>query len=303
MTDEIAGGPAEQIFDTLCEAIAWVFRYEQIPMLSLDRIMVCLQQQHLYLKKKDHTVSCSTVIRRRISSTLSSSELFVRAGPVRACLWALRPNNPHFLSNGAIFSSVQQMLTNNGPLTIEQMVVQTQLHGADIGLFERFMSGHEFEFVQLDDGTVWFAKEPLPVARNFTSICDALQFAFLAFPEGASVEALTRYLSLVTVGGMKTITRRSVSRELSRYGSVFHHQSRARYVMVEAAVPPPHVHRLPPVVIPMLTPRLTPVTTNRDDDIFDAANFFDVTVGPFTDPGRRDRDDDEFPLRMFSMFD
>ena len=251
----------EQQFDTLCDAITWVFKQEQTSLLSLDRICQVLQSPNLYINiKKSGLVPCSTIIRRRISSTLSSSDLFVRAGPPRMCLWAIRPNNPLFLSDGVISASIEQMLTNNGPMSLEEFVGQTSLHGADIHLFERFLNEHESEFTRGEDGTYWFTGQPRPIQMEFESISHALVYALRVFPHGASVEELTWYLSRSTVNGSKSITRRCVSRELNRRVDLFNHLSRARYILIEnqkeservmasEPLPPPPVRDpVPPVI-------------------------------------------------------
>lgn len=245
----------EQSFDTLCDAITWVFRQEQTSLLSLDRICQVLQSPNLYINiKRQGLVPCSSIIRRRISSTLSSSELFVRAGPPRVCLWAIRPNNPLFLSDGVISASIEQMLTNNGPMTLEQFVNQTSLNGVDINLFERFLNEHETEFSRGEDGTYWFTDQPRPIQRDFESIIHALVHAFTVFPQGASVEELTWYLSMATVGGSKSITRRSVSRELSRRTDLFNHLSRARYILIDREKPIPDLRMAPPQAPEMMLP-------------------------------------------------
>ena len=292
----------EQSFDTLCDAITWVFRQEQTSLLSLDRICQVLQSPNLYINfKRQGLVPCSSIIRRRISSTLSSSELFVRAGPPRVCLWAIRPNNPLFLSDGVISASIEQMLTNNGPMTLEQFVNQTTLNGVDINLFERFLNEHESEFSRGEDGTYWFTGQPRPIQRDFESIIHALVAAFRVFPQGASVEELTWYLSMATVGGPKSITRRSVSRELSRRTDLFNHLSRARYILndggkvgpetmlmpepvVQVMAPPPPQQDVPVPFQPVPPPQSPPFrffdddigvpAPHHDEDDFDPFNFF-----------------------------
>jgi hypothetical protein len=224
----------EQVFDTLSDAIIYAFRQEQISLLSLDRICEVVQSPNLFLNaKKDGLVPCSAVIRRRISSALSSSELFVRAGPPRACLWAIRPTNPLCLSDGVISSSIEQMLTSTGPMTLEQFSQSSQLNGVDAGLFERFLAEHESEFERHPDNRYWFRGQPRPMQRDFESISHALITALSLFPKGASVEELTWYLCLSTVSTFNAISRRAVSRELSRRTDLFEHLARARYGLIE----------------------------------------------------------------------
>jgi hypothetical protein len=148
-------------------------------------------------------------------------------------MWAIRPHNPLFLSDGAISSSIEQMLTNNGPMTLEGLVTASQLNGADINLFERFLNEHPTEFTLAADGTYWFTDQPRPIRRDFESICHALVYALSCFPEGGSVEELSWFLCLATVDNSKLITRRCVSRELSRRVDLFQNLSRARYRLIE----------------------------------------------------------------------
>ena len=227
----------EQSFDSLNDAITYAFRQEQTSLLSLDRICEVLQSPNLYFNsKKQGLMPCSSITRRRISSALSSCELFVRAGPPRTCLWAIRPHNPLFLSDGTILASIEQMLTENGPMTIDEFVNATQLAGADANLYSRFLTDHSLEFtVDEATGKYWFAGQPRPFHRNYESISQALVSAFIVFPNGASVEELHWFLCLSTVGGTKPITRRCVSRELSRRQDLFAHLSRARYILLSKA--------------------------------------------------------------------
>jgi hypothetical protein len=231
------------LFDTLNEAIAYAFKIEQSSILTLSRICYVLSLPSLYITfRHDHAVPCSTITRRRISSTLSSSELFVRAGPVRAGLWAIRPSSPPFLSDTALGASLHQMLTSHGPLTLEQFALSTDLSGVDSPMLEAYFAQHADEYACDGDGSFWFAGCVRPLQCNFASMGHALIWGFSEFPNGASVEEMHRLLCLSTVGGSKRITRRSVSRELSRRTDLFVHSSRARYVLirnvdVEALVP------------------------------------------------------------------
>lgn len=231
----------EYTFDTLCDAISFAFRQEQTSLLSLDKICEVLSKPDLFVNSKTQgLIPCSTIARRRISSTLSSSDLFVRAGPPRTCLWAIRPNNPTFISDGAIAASIEQMLTSKGPMTTEQFVETTDLTGAHKPLFDRFLSEHQDEFVQHENGTWWFINQPLPLRKDFDNLCHAILSAFEPFQEGATVEEIHRYLCLSSVAG-KLITRRSISRELSRRTDVFLHLSRAKYgILPSRRTYPPH---------------------------------------------------------------
>jgi hypothetical protein len=154
----------------------------------------------------------------------------VRAGPARAALWAIHPTNSLFLSDAALTGSIHQMLTAHGPLTIEQFALLTELTGLDCQILETFMQQHTAEYTRESDGSFWFAGHTRPSPCNFDSMGHALLWAFSEFPEGASVEEMHWLLCLSTVGGTKKITRRSISRELSRRTDLFAHASRARYI-------------------------------------------------------------------------
>jgi hypothetical protein len=299
------------VFDTLNEAIAHAFKIEQSSILTLARICAVLSLPNLYIKSRHEVVvSCSTITRRRISSTLSSSELFVRAGPARAGLWAIRPNNPFFLSDAALGASIHQMLTSHGPLTLEQLGMLTDLGGVDCAMLEAFLVQHADEYSRDGDGSFWFTGRIRPAPCNFESMGHALLWAFSEFPDGASVEEMHRLLCLSTVGGSKRITRRSVSRELSRRTDLFMHSSRARYVLirnvdVEAPAPIQQSQQEPtPPATPefkQLFPSITwsepsglfvepfhvlqaaPCTIHDDEDEFNPFSFFRGTF-EFTRP-------------------
>ena len=238
----------EAVFDTMSDAIAYAFRHEQTSLLSLDRICHVLLRPNLYLRHKSDgtTIPCSSLTRRRISSTLSSSDVFMRAGPPRTCVWALRPNNPLFLSDGAIAASIENILTRHGPIKLDQFATLTDLQGADAQMYEAFITEHPQEYERGDDGRYWFAGQKHPSQGTYESINQALVAAFREFPEGASVEQLHWFLCLSTVGGTKAITRRSVSRELSRRSDLFVHCARARYRLIERE----NVVQIPPKVAP-----------------------------------------------------
>jgi hypothetical protein len=197
------------------------------------------------------------------------------------------------------------MLISNGPMTLEQFAHTTQMNGADIRLFERFLTEHSSEFTRHPDNTYWFTGHRRPVQRDFESISHALAYALSLTPEGASVEELTWFLCLSTVNTFKTITRRNVSRELSRRADLFQHLARARYRLIENrpieelpakqlplpptlfAPPPPPVQRpvsqlqlppqqvYPPFNLPAPDPPIQkgPTTGNGEED-FDPFSFF-----------------------------
>jgi hypothetical protein len=123
------------------------------------------------------------------------------------------------------------MLTAHGPLTLEQFAALTDLSGVDYGMLDQFLCQHSEQYSRADDGSYWFAGQMRPCKANFPSMGSALLWAFGEFPVDASVEEVHRLLCLSTIGGIKPITRRSISRELSRRTDLFTHSGRARYMM------------------------------------------------------------------------
>jgi hypothetical protein len=230
------------VFENLSEAITHVFKAEKTFLLTLPRIYSILSVPHLDIKShRDGLIPCSTITRRRISSALSSSDLFVRAGPVRAGLWAIRPSNPLFLTDSALTGLIEQMLTAHGPLSLQQFSTLIDLAGIDCLILDRFMIQHRDAYARAEVGSYWFAGQNRPIASNFQSIGDAVLWAFMTFPEDASVEELHWLLCLSTVGQTKRITRRSISRELSRRTDRFAHVSRARYALIRTVERPGRV--------------------------------------------------------------
>ena len=223
----------KQCFESITELILFAFKKEQTSLLSLEKICQNIQSDQYLIKRNNTLIGCETLQRRRISSALSSSDMFIRAGTQRACMWALRPNNPLFISDGQIASSLDHMLTNNGPLTLEEMVRLSDINGCNALVYEKYLNEHTDEIAKTSDGKYWFTNNPIPAVNYFNNICQALKYAFYnAFPNGACVEELFRYLSISYVIPHKKITRRNVSRELSRRPDFFKHLSRARYILV-----------------------------------------------------------------------
>jgi hypothetical protein len=144
-------------------------------------------------------------------------------------MWAVRANGPLSLSDSGIAASVEHMLTSHGPLNLEQLACLTDLSGVHLSVFERFFSERTDFYECAEDGTWWFAGHKRPVPVVYDSMRQALMHAFAEFPNGAKVEDLHWFLCLSTVGRIKAITRRRVSRELSRRTDLFTHVSRATY--------------------------------------------------------------------------
>jgi hypothetical protein len=216
------------VFDTLTEAIAHAFKLEEATVLSLDRICAILSQPNLHLRTRDEgVVACSMVTRRRISSTLSSCDVFQRAGAPRTCMWGMRSAQPPFLSDTALTAAVEQLLTKHGPLTSDQLMCLSDI--GDAALFATFFDERPTAYACAEDGSWWFAGHARPARVEYESMVQALLRAFAEFPNGATVEDLHWVLCLSTIGAAKAITRRRVSRELSRRTDLFAHVSRAKY--------------------------------------------------------------------------
>lgn len=300
-------GDHVQIFESLGDAISYAFRNQKTSKLTLDKICEVLEDPNLFIKsRKNGMLPCSTIPRRKISSTLSSSEMFIRAGPPRACLWAISLHNPYFLSDSAIMNSVETTLTTGGPLTTDEILNQTNLSGTNKVLLDRFFSDHVDHFSLGTDGRWWFNNQPLPEARQFESINSALLYAFTHIKE-ASIEELHWFLCLSTIGTTKKpITRRSISRELSRRPNLFLHMSRARYTLTSnhcgafnsLPVPPirppalfieppsssysgeyPRIPKVEPVFHSPIYDQIEDIFINKGvewkDDLFDVHGFFD----------------------------
>ncbi|OHS97908.1 hypothetical protein TRFO_35783 [Tritrichomonas foetus] len=255
-------------FTTLTEAITSVFRQEETSLLSLDRICQSLSKPELCINTNNGVVSCSSISRRRISSILSSSDIFVRAGPPRSCMWALRPSNPLFLSDGALTSCINQILTDNGPLTIEMILEKGDLSGATVEILNDFLTSHSNDY-ELNHGNIWwFTNQPLPKRMSFDSVINALLQAFEILNRDASIEEINWILCLSTLPQCKRISRRKISRELSRRPDLFTHISRAKYSLLKKTqfLPIP----FPQLNLPVLTEE------NNFDILFDMIPKIDI---------------------------
>lgn len=129
------------------------------------------------------------------------------AGPVRSGVWAVRPSSQLFPSESALSGSVEQMLIAHGPLTVDQFASLTDLSGVDSGILEVFLLHHSRNYTRGIDGSYWFARQKRPTARNFDSMSQALIWAFMEFPNGATIEEIHRLLCLSTVAESKRISR------------------------------------------------------------------------------------------------
>lgn len=221
-----------ETFATLTEAITAVFKTEQISLLSLDRICLTLSNPNWIISSGNNkVVQCSSISRRRVSSILSSSELFVRAGPPRSCMWALRPQNPLFTNDSALSSHIEQVLAENGPLTTQEIVNAGDIAGATDTIIQNFLESHTSDFCINSDGKWWFSQQPYPETNHFDNVINAIVYAFEKLNRESSIEELFWFLSLSVDGKGHKITRRKISRELSRRTDLFVHISRAKYAL------------------------------------------------------------------------
>ncbi|KAH0792016.1 hypothetical protein GPJ56_004091 [Histomonas meleagridis] len=201
-----------------------------------------------------------------IANALDSSDLFVRAGNSHNKTWALRPNNPLFQCDAAIAVTVEQLLSQSGPLSLEQLVSAINLPGADVTIIERVLAVHSNEFTQLPSGCIWFSNQPQPVASEFDNIEQALVFAFNFFPEGATVEELSWFLCLSKHNGLP-ITKMCISHELVRRSDLFVQIHRLKYAIAGS----PACNRS----ISNSTSTSTSVSSfTNDEDVFNPDAFF-----------------------------
>jgi hypothetical protein len=68
--------------------------------------------------------------------------LFARAGPPRSCMWSLRPNGPHFASDGALTTSVNQILLELGPANLTEMIAHAETAGVSTTGLQGFLENH-----------------------------------------------------------------------------------------------------------------------------------------------------------------
>lgn len=222
----------DEHFATLTEAITYVFQKEKATILSLDQICQGLAQPNLFLQTSSGLTLCTTISRKRVSSILSSSDIFARAGPPRSCMWSLKPSNPLCLSDGALLSCINQILSENGPLTIDGIIEQGDLTEATPQMIADFLNSHESKYQLQQNDTWWFMNQPLPKKWKFDSVVSALIKSFDVLQHEASIEELNWLLCLSTLPQGKRISRRKISRELSRRPDLFQHISRAKYALI-----------------------------------------------------------------------
>ncbi|KAH0789568.1 hypothetical protein GPJ56_006534 [Histomonas meleagridis] len=226
-----------EFFQSLPEAITYIFKKEGTPLLSLDCICQALSDPSLFVNSNSGPIPCSSFSKRRINSTLTCSENFVRAGHPSSCMWGLRPSNPLFLSDGALLSSITQVLSQNGPLLTAEIVEKGDITGATPKLISEFLFQHKTEFSILPSQQWWFAEQPIPEKWNFDNIISAICHAFNVIDKSATAEEIQWLLCLSTIDRTKKITRKKISNELSRRTDLFRHISWAKYSLIQQGTP------------------------------------------------------------------
>jgi hypothetical protein len=218
-------------FDTVESLLIFVFRQLETPLLSLDKIVDFLgHSKHTVPLEGNGVVSAETVPRRLVLNTLSNSERFVRAGPPHSQEFALRLINPLFQCDASVAASVEQLLTENGPMTLQDFCASPNFPASHVHLFERVFSVHSSEFNTLPDGRIWFVNSPLPVQAAFDTIEEAVVFSFTIFTDGATPEDLRRFLCLARCSD-GAITRISVAKILSAKPELFIQIQRGKYAI------------------------------------------------------------------------
>ena len=139
------------------------------------------------------------------------------------------------------------------------------------------------------DNRWWFANQPQPIRQQFENVVVAIVHALHALGQESSIEEIHWYLCLATTDGNKRISRRKISRELSRRTDLFQHISRAKYSLLQ-----PQQNQFPRKVIPepIISKVFEPAPLTMDfqydfpqcetppcvnNDIFDANDFFGLS--------------------------
>ncbi|OHT03434.1 hypothetical protein TRFO_06664 [Tritrichomonas foetus] len=283
----------EQAFDSLASLIMYVFKQLQTPLLSADKIFDYINTNNFNVQtEKNGIVPSKTITKRAIINELTRSDLFVSSSSgqnstltasstpaamsastiANTQIWALRPNNPLFQCDAAIAASIEQMLTEHGPLTVDEFVNLTEQMGADAQLFHRVLSVHTDEFTITDEasGRVWFYQQPLPIRAEFQTVEQAINFAFsTVFPNGASVDELRRFLCLATHSGVP-ITRLCITHTFVEKPDQYLQIQRGKYAPADSPIakepPPPEPHGR--------GRRLSMIALEEEEKTFNPDDFF-----------------------------
>lgn len=247
----------EQTFESLTSLITFVFNQLETPLLTVDDIFDYLHKNNFQVQiEKNGIVSSSALSKRAITNELQRGDSFVCSMTSKVSthrpklntdspknqvvtqpqqLWAIRPNNPLFQCDAAIAASIDQLLTERGPLTVGELVHLTEEMGADEALFHRVLGVHADEFTLNQDGRIWYTNQPMPVRCDFENIEEALKFAFTIFTEGATIEELQHFLCLATQKGIP-ITRLTISHAFYLMQGVFVQIQHRRYAPIDSEI-------------------------------------------------------------------
>jgi hypothetical protein len=264
-------------FDSLISLLIHVFRQLGTPLLTIERITDFLSKSDFSVTVDGDVVQSNSIPHRLLLNTISNSDQFVRSGSRGAQIWALRPQNPFamFHCDASIAASIEQLLTKNGPMSLDQFLSCSDFPAGSHDVVARVLEVHAEEFRPLPDGRIWFINSPLPVRATFERIQQAIEFGFSIFPAGATIEELRRLLCLATVSDLP-ITRLMVQRELAAKPELFVQIERGKYALVGSE----GARQLPPVVVrtraSSVGPQRAPQIFEPDDDDrpFNPESFF-----------------------------
>jgi hypothetical protein len=162
-------------FNSVESLLIFVFHQLETPVLSIDKIVEFLSQSDLTLESSKF-VSVATIPCRLVLISLSNSEQFVRAGPpIHKCSPSL-PISPFSQCDTAVAASIEQLLTKNVPMSLDQFHASADFPITARNGFERVLSVHSVEFTTLPDGRIWFVNARPPVCAGFDSVQFAIEF-------------------------------------------------------------------------------------------------------------------------------
>jgi hypothetical protein len=206
-----------------------VFRQLETPLLTLDRIVDFLSRSDLTVPVEgDGIRPANSLSRRLILTILSNSDRFVLSGPPHAQTWALRLNNPYFQSDTAVAASIEQLLSKNGPATLDQILAEGDSPENLRDFYQKVLSLHSDEFSLLPDNRIWFKGAPVPARASFDTMQGAVEWALNVFAQGATIEELRRLLC-VSISQGTPITRLAIAQELAARPNVYVQVQRGKY--------------------------------------------------------------------------
>lgn len=265
-------------FDSLEALLEFVYRQLETPQLSIDRISDFLSQANFTVALPgSEVVSVQTLSRRQILSCLTNSDKFIRSGPPHSQTYAIRPNNPFLQCDGAIGGLIEQLLNENGPMTIEDLVASSGLRDIDGSSFSRVLQVQDTDYVDLGGGRFWFSNVPPPLRSEYESLEQAVASALSVFKGGATIEDLRRFLCLATLNGDR-ITRKDIVHAVAAKPETFIKIQRGRYALVgtQAAMGLPMMPRRARAASSSMIQRslLTEMQMEDEEKPFNPAAFF-----------------------------